>query len=302
MSPGSFTSRLLWTLWALVPVGVLAWHFGPGQAALRRDRAAEIVEAAAVLEAAAIELQERAYAAHLAAIDARAAAFASDDPSLRAAAIEAGEQEDAASDAAEAAWAETAAALDGAVALLGPDPETPGGTVADEDGVQALRLARARALVRAGEIGQGANELEDLLLELGESGDREPPLALAAREELATAYYYGARLMRLAGKPGPEWRKIAALARQNFRYLAERSAEIGRDPERVADHERNTELVLNLEQSSREELAFLARPRQSPTGAGEGLGRELRAGRRGRNQGDQPARGAGMNGEIGAGW
>jgi hypothetical protein len=168
--------------------------------------------------------------------------------------------------------------------------------------VQALRLARARALVRAGEIGQGANELEDLLLELGESGDREPPLALAAREELATAYYYGARLMRLAGKPGPEWRKIAALARQNFRYLAERSAEMGRDPERVADHERNTELVLNLEQSSREELAFLARPRQSPTGAGDGLGRELRPGRRGRNQGDQPARGAGMNGEIGAGW
>lgn len=302
MRPAPFLSRALWTAWALVPVGVLAWHFGPGQAALRRDRAAEIVEAAAILEAAAIGLQERAYAAHLEAIEARAAAFANDDPALRAAALEAGEREDAASAAAEAAWAETAAALDEAVALLGADPDAPGSTAADPDALEALRLARARALVRAGEIGRGANELEDLLLEFGESERGEEALALAAREELATAYYYGARLLRLAGKPGPEWRRIAALARQNFRYLAERTAGSAGGPERVADHERNTELVLNLEQSSREELAFLPRPRQSPTGAGEGLGRELRPGRRGRNQGDQPARGAGMNGEIGDGW
>ncbi len=298
----SFMSRALWTAWALVPVGVLAWHFGPGQAALGRDRAAEIVAAAAVLEATAIDLQERAYASHLEAIEARAAAFATEDPALRAAAVEASAQEDAAADDAEAAWAETAAALDEAVALLGPDAEAPADLGADLEAAQSLRLARARALVRAGEIGRGANELEDLLLELGDSGRGEKPLALSAREELATAYYYGARLMRLAGKSGPEWRRIAALARQNFRYLAERTAESGLDPARVADHERNTELVLNLEQSSREELAFLARPRQSPTGAGEGLGRELRPGRRGRNQGDQPARGAGMNGEIGIGW
>ena len=39
--------------------------------------------------------------------------------------------------------------------------------------------------------------------------------------ELATAYYYGARLMRLAGKPADEWREVAGRARQNFRYLAE---------------------------------------------------------------------------------
>ncbi len=287
---------------ALVPVAVLAWHFGPGQAALRRDRAAEIVAAASVLEAEAIRLSEIAYATHLEAIEARAAAFASDDLDRRSAAVEAGEREDAASEAAESAWAATAAALDEAVTLLqgesGADTLTP----SEEAIVADVRLARARALVRSGEIGRGANELEDLLLQLGEHGAGEGDLAIAAREELATAYYYGARLLRLAGKPGPEWRRIAALARQNFRYLAERTAERGGDAQRVADHERNTELVLNLEQSSREELSFLPRPRQSPTGAGEGLGRELRPGRRGRNQGDQPARGAGMNGEIGDGW
>ena len=298
----TFAHRLFWTAWALVPVAVLAWHFGPGQAALRRDRAAEIVAAASVLEAEAIRLSEIAYAAHLEAIEARGAAFASYDPSLRDAAIDAGAREDAAAEAAEAAWAATAATLDETVALLEGDAGADTLAPSAEAIVAEVRLARARALVRAGEIGRGANDLEDLLIRLGEAGDGEGDLAIAAREELATAYYYGARLLRLAGKPGPEWRRIAALARQNFRYLAERTAEGGGDPQRVADHERNTELVLNLEQSSREELSFLPRPRQSPTGAGEGLGRELRPGRRGRNQGDQPARGAGMNGEIGNGW
>lgn len=302
MSGSTFAHRLFWTAWALVPVAALAWHFGPGQDALRRDRAAEIVSDASVLEAAAIELQERAYAAHLEAIEARAAAFAQEDPALRDAALVAGAREDAASEAAESAWAATAAALDEAVALLEGEPGEAATDAVDHAVVAEVRLARARALVRAGEIGRGANDLEDLLLELGDRGGGEGDLAVAAREELATAYYYGARLMRLAGKPGPAWRPIAALARQNFRYLAERAAEAGEDPLQVADHERNTELVLNLEQSSREELSFLARPRQSPTGAGEGLGRELRPGRRGRNRGDQPARGAGMNGEIGDGW
>ncbi len=302
MSVSTFTQRLFWTAWALVPVAVLAWHFGPGQQALRRDQAAEIVAAASALEAEAIRLQEIAYAAHLEAIEARAAAFAQESPSLRAEAVEAGIREDAASEAAESAWSATAAALDEAVALLEGDSGSRAISDSERTVRSEIRLARARALVRAGEIGRGANDLEDLLLQLGEEGVGEGELAIAAREELATAYYYGARLMRLAGKPGPEWRRIAALARQNFRYLAERTAEAGGDPQQVADHERNTELVLNLEQSSREELSFLPRPRQSPTGAGEGLGRELRPGRRGRNQGDQPARGAGMNGEIGDGW
>lgn len=301
MSGTQMLARGGWTVWALVPVAALAWHFGPGQQALQQDRAAEIVTAAAALEVEAIRLQDLAYEAHLEAIAARAAAFANEDAERRDAAAAAGEREDAAAGLAENAWAATAAALDEAVALL--DAEAGGAAASTPtEAAREIRMARARALVRAGEIGRGANDLEDLLLDLDDSGQGDSPLATAAREELATAYYYGARLLRLGGKPGPEWRKIAALARQNFRYLAEQAAASGADRDRIADHERNTEMVLNLEQSSREELSFLARPRQSPTGTGQGLGREPRPGRRGRGQGDQPARGAGMNGEIGDGW
>ncbi|MHC4832896.1 MAG: hypothetical protein ACYTFH_03170 [Planctomycetota bacterium] len=294
--------RAAWTAWALVPIAALAFHFGPGQAALRRDRAAEIVALAATAEREAIELQQRAYEAHLAAIEARAAAFANEDPERRGKAVAAGEREDAAATTAEAAWARTATLLEEAVAVLEPTAGEAARDDASRETAQRVRLARSRALVRSGEIGRGANELEDLLLDLGDAGEGTAPLAIAAREELAAAYYYGARLMRLGGKAGPEWRPIASLARQNFRYLAEHAASADGDPQRLADHQRNTELVLNLEQSSREELAFLPRPRQSPTGTGQGLGQELRPGRRGRNQGEQPARGAGMNGEIGVGW
>ena len=40
----TLSRRLAWTMWALVPVGLLAFHFGPGQLAWKEDRAARIVE------------------------------------------------------------------------------------------------------------------------------------------------------------------------------------------------------------------------------------------------------------------
>ena len=36
-------NRLLWTAWALVPVGLLAFHYGPGQRASRVEQAASWV-------------------------------------------------------------------------------------------------------------------------------------------------------------------------------------------------------------------------------------------------------------------
>ena len=120
--------------------------------------------------------------------------------------------------------------------------------------------------------------------------------------QLATAYYYGARLMRLAGKPADEWREVASRARQNFRYLAEDARTRGAPDGEVANHEKNGELVLNLEQSSLDELYAKPRPKDSPTGTCDKLGQNPRPGRKGRNQGDKPSKGAGMNGEIGPGW
>ena len=51
-------SRLAWMLWALVPVGLLAFHFGPGQAAFREDRAAKLVAKADDAQKDALALQD----------------------------------------------------------------------------------------------------------------------------------------------------------------------------------------------------------------------------------------------------
>ncbi|MFM7134802.1 MAG: hypothetical protein ACKO0W_10845 [Planctomycetota bacterium] len=286
-------SRIAWTLWALVPIGLAAFHFGPGQTAWREDRAARLVETADIAQHEALRLQGLAYEAHLAAIEARLAAFGRDDESLRAAAAAAGAREEEAYARAAESWRATAEALSAAQAFV----DETGGAVREE-----IRLAKARALVRTGDVAAGANELEDMLYEATERGDADAPLALEAREELATAYYYGARLMHLAGKPADEWREVASRARQNFRYLAEDARRRGAPSEEVVNHEKNGELVLNLEQSSLDELYAKARPKDSPTGKCNGLGQKPRPGRKGNRPGEKPAKGAGMNGEIGRGW
>ena len=286
-------SRLAWTLWALIPVGLLAFHFGPGQAAYREDKAAKLVAKADAAQQEALALQSAAYEKHLAAIAARIAAFGKEDDSLRNAAAAATVDEEAAYAKASAAWKVTADALAEAQSYV----DEIGGPVREE-----IRLAKARALVRTGDVAAGTNELEDLLYDAGEHDSLGTPLALKAREELATAYYYGARLMRLAGKPADEWREVASRARQNFRYLAEDAKARGAGGDEVANHEKNGELVLNLEQSSLDELYAKPRPKDSPTGKCNGLGQKPRPGNKGRNQGQKPAKGAGMNGEIGNGW
>ena len=286
-------THLAWMLWALVPVGLLAFHFGPGQRLFLEDRAAREVAAAEGLQDAALALQTEAYEAHVAAIAARVAAFGSEDAALRAAAEAAGAEEEAAYAKASEAWRACADALASAQSLV----EETGGRAVDR-----IRLGRARALVRTGDVAAGANELEDLVLALEEAGDGTGPLALGAREELATAYYYGARLMRMAGKPADEWREVAARARQNFRYLAEQARGADGDAETAANHEKNVELVLDLEQSSLDELFAKPRPKDSPTGTCNGLGNNSGKGRRGKRPGEEPSKGAGMGGDIGDGW
>ncbi|MEY3142056.1 MAG: hypothetical protein RLY21_549 [Planctomycetota bacterium] len=302
--------RLAWTLWALIPVGLLAFHFGPGQQAWKEDRAARIVARAESLQAAAVNLQDAAYDAHLAAIEARLAAFGQNDDALRNAALEANKAEETAYAKAAAAWRDTANALAEAEAVV----EETGGPVRDE-----IRLARGRALVRTGEVAAGAAVLEDLLDELMQAraaesagapvqavrtaaGGESDAIARATREELATAYYYGARLLRLAGEPAEQWREAAARAKQNFRYLAEDAKSRGASRDEIANHEKNGELVLNLEQSSLDELYAKPRPKDSPTGNCNGLcnNKGKKPGKK--PGGDKPSKGAGMNGEIGNGW
>ena len=293
---GIVASRALWSLWALVPVALVAFHFGPGQAMYREDRAAVLVTRANDLQQEALRLQGIAYQAHLAAIDARMAAFAKDDAALRKSALEANAHEESAYALASAGWRQTAEALTEAQTAV----DENGGVVRDE-----IRLAKARALVRSGDIAAGANELEDLLIDAAEQDHdqaHDDALTRAAREELATAYYYGARLMRLAGKPAAQWREVAGRARQNYRYLAEDAKARGAPDADVANHQKNSELVLNLEQSSLDELYAKPRPKDSPTGNCNGLcdNKGKKPGKR--PGGDKPSKGAGMNGEIGNGW
>ena len=62
------------------------------------------------------------------------------------------------------------------------------------------------------------------------------------------------------------------------------------------------ELVLDLEQSSLDELFAKPRPKDSPTGTCNGLGKNPGKGRRGKRPGEEPSKGAGMGGDIGDGW
>ncbi|MFO0826808.1 MAG: hypothetical protein U0572_01555 [Phycisphaerales bacterium] len=287
-------SRIGWAIWALVPVALLTFHFGPGQAAYVQDQAARLQSAALEAEASAMRAQDAAYAKHLAAIEARRAAFLSQAPDDDAKARAATEDEDRAYAAAAEEWKRTADAFQHVQdALGGSSPEK----------ARRVRWAHARAMVRSGEIWPGIGELESIVDELDDAGQSGSALARSSREELATAYYYGARLLRLSGMPAQEWRVESGKARQQFRYLAEQAIARGETKDAIDSYQRNVELVLNLEQASLVDIQGKPLPRESP-----------RAGNIGNRPGNQPgrksqrppqrrdARGAGGAGEIGDGW
>ncbi len=325
-------SRIGWTVWALVPVAALSLHFGPAQRWDKREQAERMIAVADAAQREAVRLQDAAYEAHLAALAARTKATGTEDATLAKQAADAVEAESVAATKAEGAWRRVADALSPAVELM-----------RDSDAAieRELRVARAHAAVRSGDIGEGADDLEALLDDLANEGKGESELARKARAELGTAYYYGARLLRMSGKPAEVWREVAGQARQQFRYLAEHEPEVeatraesgqhdaiasagGEEASRGAggakgteasgtkseassrtsvaeDHRRNVELVLNLEQSSLGELYAKARPKDSPTGAGNRLGKGKRRGR-GPNGNGPPQNGAGMGDEVGPGW
>jgi hypothetical protein len=246
--------KIAWTVWALLPVAALAYHFGPGQRAYTEDKAADILAQARALEVGAEAAQARAYDAHLRAIAARREALKSPDAAPKA--REAAAAEDAAYAEAAEAWRLTADKLQAAQDVL---------AAVGSGKTDAVRIAKDRTLIRAGKIGDGVGDLETLLDTLPES-EAAGALARQAREELATGYYYGARLMRASGKPPAEWREVSAVARQNFRYLAESSK-----AEQATDLQKNLELVLNLEQAAQEDLLAKPLPKMSPRSGSDGL-------------------------------
>ncbi|HZW07111.1 MAG TPA: hypothetical protein VFF65_08295, partial [Phycisphaerales bacterium] len=221
--------RVAWTAWALIPVAALAYHFGPGQRAYTEDRAGDLLSQARALDAAAEAAQDAAYKAHLNALSARRAALEAKTPESAAAAKAAADAEDAAYAEAAGAWTAAADKLKLAHDML---------SVSGSPRAQTVRIARNRALIRAGDIAEGVGDLELMLDSLTDTGQATSVLADQAREEAATGYYYGARLLRASGKPAAEWREVSGQARQNFRYLAETAGGDGGDP-RAAERQKN---------------------------------------------------------------
>ena len=288
-------SRLGWAVWAVLPVIALAFHFGPGQQELQRDTAARALRGAAAAERRADEAQSVAHAAQLARIAVDRQIFlagdnASDD--LRAERVAAAQAETEAYAVAAGFWKQAAENYRSVEDLLGDTRE----------GLE-VRWVKARALVRAGEIWNGIDEFQSILdvAESAESGDAE--LAVAVREELAVANYYGARLLRQEGRPGKVWREVSALARQQYRYLAERAASTG-DGTLADSLQRNLERVLDLEQMDPTELTAVPLPQDAPLGRASG-DRGPGSGPPGRGSPSRrgsPGNGAGAPLGIGVGW
>lgn len=197
-------TRILWVLWALVPLGVLALHMGPGQVWKARDSARVLLTRAK--QAAANE-----------------------------------------------EWIEAA---DGYAAARAALPEDAAGERT------RLSILEAKARIRGGQLLEGAEQLETLLNAERAAASPDGEVVTRLRNELGTARYYAAWLMRLEGADVDEWKPEAEAARQQFRLLAEGAVE-----EKLAsadDDRKNLEQVIRLEQMDLSELRGLALPKNCP--------------------------------------
>ncbi len=283
-------AKLGWSLWAIAPVIALAFHFGPGQEMLKRDIAVDRFSLARADDAAANKLQEIAYAAQFKTIDARQALLIDDTEENRTKLEIASQTEQAAYSAASDAWKIAADGYQEAAALLESGPQA-----------KQVKWLRGRALVRSGEVFNGIEELQASLDEATREGQTDRELATAAREELAAAHYYGARLLREEGRATELWRQVSETSRQQYRFLAEQTSR-ALQPQHASNLQRNVERVLDLEQSDRSELIGRPIPKDSPRGRRPGDGEPGKRPGRGPRPGDRPGNGASGMLEIGPGW
>jgi len=123
---------------------------------------------------------------------------------------------------------------------------------------RTLRLERAKAQLFASKLPEARRDLEQLLGELVDDPGADPKLTAGAREALANAQYYNTWLMRLEGAPREEWEREIDASRQNFRMLAEQSA----DEARVKQAKENLESAIALARMDLEELQGLPLPSQ----------------------------------------
>ncbi len=123
---------------------------------------------------------------------------------------------------------------------------------------RTLRLERAKAQMFASKLPDARRDLEQLLGELVEDASADPKLVAGAREALANAQYYNTWLMRLEGAPREEWEREIDASRQNYRLLAEQSA----DEADAKKAKESLESAIALARMDLEELQGLPLPSQ----------------------------------------
>ena len=283
-------SKMGWSLWAIAPALALAFHFGPGQRMLKWDVAVDRLAVAKSDDAAADKLQDIAYSAQFRTFEARRKLLVEDTDANRTELERATEAEQKAYAAASDAWKLAADRYQEAESLLDGSPMA-----------KQVKWLRGRALVRAGEVFNGIEELQNALDESNQPEQLDKQLAAAAREELAAAHYYGARLLREEGRASELWRQVSETSRQQYRFLAEQTSK-ETQPLEASNLQRNVERVLDLEQSDRSELIGRPIPKDSPRGRRPGDGEPGPRPGRGPRRGDRPGNGASGMLEIGPGW
>lgn len=282
-----------WSAWAVLPIFGLAFHYGPGQVYMNRDLALNQMQVAREAEAEAARLQAIAYAAQFKTLSAREQLLHVDNEANRQELDHLLKAEQKAYSEASDAWKLAADRYQLVENSLEGTPQA-----------NQVRWLRGRALVRAGEVFNGIEELHATLsdaLQEQSTNDRAAELVLAAREELAAAHYYGARLLREEGRAADVWRKVSETSRQQFRYLAEQTTN-EKSTDASQNLQRNVERVLDLEQQDRSELIGRPIPKDSPRARRPGDGQPKTRPGIGPPRGDRPASGASGMMEIGDGW
>ncbi|MEP3478579.1 MAG: hypothetical protein ABJZ55_04970 [Fuerstiella sp.] len=168
-------SSILWLCWLVLPVFVLAFHYGPGQVWLARDQAASLISKAEAESATATAAQETAYQSQLNLLTARQAAFvehidwqAQPEHPLAIKVIKAKAEQDEAYEQAAEIWHGTATmygeAAEKLLKSIGKISTDEAKILdADRNLLESLRWAEARALVRSGEVFNGIEQLQALL-------------------------------------------------------------------------------------------------------------------------------------------
>ncbi len=249
-------TRFLIGIWLLLGVGIILLFAGPMRAWSRTTDTSALLSRAYAQQMVAQGLQQAAALANIDAVEARVAQRRDSTPQTIARAQQATAREDEAYRAAQEAWAKVASQLDETLASMGES---------DSIAAKNIRWLRDRATIGSGGISSGVNSLEEMLGELKSDSQDTLLLRLRVREELASAYYYGARLMRLSGRPEEEWRLVSDRARQNARVLAESAEPAMKHITAGPDYQKNLEVMLDFELRSLQELQDAPAPANSPS-------------------------------------